>query len=113
MIIDLIIDRKENEQLIAEGHTHKILAGVNCRGILYHGETIVKEGGIDCTLIPLQYEPKNFYQHVMEYGDVGFGITAAMDGGTEEDVKRELCKYIKDNEYNMELCEYINSVNWL
>jgi hypothetical protein len=28
-------------------------------------------------------------------------------------VKRELCKYIKDNEYNMELCEYINSVNWL
>jgi hypothetical protein len=49
----------------------------------------------------------------MDYGEVGFGITAAMDGGTEEDVKRELCKYIKDNEYNMELCEYINKVNWL
>ena len=61
----------------------------------------------------MQYEPKNFYQHVMEYGDVGWGITAAMDGGTEQDVKRELCKYIKDNKYNMELCEYINSVNWL
>ena len=61
----------------------------------------------------VHYEPARFYYGVMDYGEVGFGITAAMDGGTEEDVKRELCKYIKDNEYNMELCEYINSVNWL
>ena len=61
----------------------------------------------------VHYEPARFYYGVMYYGEVGFGITAAMDGGTEEDVKRELCKYIKDNEYNMELCEYINSVNWL
>ena len=61
----------------------------------------------------VHYEPARFYYGVMNYGEVGFGITAAMDGGTEEDVKRELCKYIKDNEYNMELCEYINSVNWL
>ena len=61
----------------------------------------------------VHYEPARFYYGVMDYGEVGFGITAAMDGGTEEDVKRELCKYIKDNEYNMELCEYINKVNWL
>lgn len=59
------------------------------------------------------YNAGQFYRDTFDYGEVGFGITAAMDGGTEEDVKRELCKYIKDNEYNMELCEYINSVNWL
>lgn len=107
MIIDLILDRKGNEQLIALGRTHMVLGGIV--ETLYAGDEI-KNGN---TIIPLKYMPERFYQQVMDYGEVGFGITAAMDGGTEEDVKRELCKYIKDNEYNMELCEYINSVNWL
>lgn len=61
----------------------------------------------------IHYEPARFYYGVMNYGEVGFGITAAMDGGTEEDVKRELCKYIIDNEYNPDICRYINKVNWL
>ena len=61
----------------------------------------------------LPYNAGEFFFNTQQYGEVGFDITAAMEGGTEQDVKRELCKYIKDNEYNMELCEYINSVNWL
>lgn len=107
MIIDLILDRKDNEQLIAKGHTHYILIGI--AKTLHEGE-FIEEG---CTHIPLAYNPLRFYQRVRDYGEIGWDILRAMDGGTEEDVKRELCKYIKDNEYNMELCEYINRVNWL
>ena len=107
MIIDLILDRKESEPLLALGHTHMVLGGiVETR---YAGDEI-KNGN---TIIPLKYMPERFYQQVMDYGEVGFGITAAMDGGTEEDVKRELCKYIIDNEYNPDLCNYINERTWL
>jgi hypothetical protein len=107
MIIDLIIDRMENEPLLALGHTHMVLGGIV--ETLYAGDEI-KNGN---TIIPLKYMPERFYQQVMDYGEVGFGITAAMDGGTEEDVKRELCKYIINNEYNPDLCNYINERTWL
>lgn len=113
MIIDLILDRKDNEQSIADGHTHKLICGIPYNGVLYAGEEIVYEGEHGFTKIPLAYNATNFYQQVMDYGEVGFGITAAMDGGTEEDVKRELCKYIIDNEYNPDLCNYINERRWL
>jgi len=63
------------------------------------------------------YEPKRFYNECMEYSSIfkgiGDGITRAMDGGTEADVKRELCAYVVNNEYNESICDYINSVNWL
>jgi hypothetical protein len=107
MIIDLIIDRMENEPLLALGHTHMVLGGIV--ETLYAGDEI-KNGN---TIIPLKYMPERFYQQVMDYGEVGFGITAAMDGGTEEDVKRELCKYIINNEYDPDLCNYINERTWL
>jgi hypothetical protein len=107
MIIDLILDRKENEPLLALGHTHMVLGGI--AETLYAGDEI-KNGN---TIIPLKYMPERFYQQVMDYGEVGFGITAAMDGGTEEDVKLELCKYIINNEYNPDLCNYINERTWL
>ena len=94
MIIDLILDRKENEKDIAAGYTH-IRNG-------YTGE-----------LIPLAYNPSKFYRDVMRYGDVGSDISAAMDYGTEENVKTALCDYITRNEYNPEICNFIRSVNWL
>lgn len=63
------------------------------------------------------YSPREFYEEVQEYGDVFYGIAwniaRAMDGGTEEDVKRELCRYVIEHGYNPQICEYINSVNWL
>lgn len=57
--------------------------------------------------------PHDFYFDVQHYGRIGYGIARAMDGGTEEDVKRELCEYIDKNEYNETIKDYINSVSWL
>ena len=83
MIIDLILDRKDN---ILEGFTD-------------------------------DYSAHDFYMDCMDYNDIfdgiADGITRAMDGGTETDVKRELCKYILKNGYNTEICEFIKSVSWL
>lgn len=60
------------------------------------------------------YDPKEFYNDMMGYADMGGEeIARAMDFGEEEDVRRELCKYITDHNYNPEICKYINSVNWL
>lgn len=64
-----------------------------------------------------EYNAKRFYNNCMSYNTTFKGIadeiTRAMDEGTEEDVKYELCKYIFNNNYNMEICKYINSVKWL
>lgn len=77
MIIDLILDRREDE----------------------------KYG--------IPYDAAMFYRDAMHYGKISHGITAAMDYGEEEDVRRELCKYIIANEYNPEICAYVNARNWL
>ena len=60
-----------------------------------------------------EYSPHDFYFDVLVYGRIGDNITIAMDYGTEEDVKKALCDYVIDNEYNPDICNYINSVNWL
>lgn len=63
------------------------------------------------------YSPKDFYNEVMEYSGIfnGIGdeITRAMDSGTEDDVRKALCEYIKKNKYSLEICDYINSVRWI
>lgn len=59
------------------------------------------------------YTPKQFYNDVMNYGKIGFDIAEALDSGEEKDVKEKLCQYVIDNDYNEEICKYINSVNWL
>lgn len=93
MIIDLILDRKDDEVCIEAGFTHAAMP---------NGE-----------LVPLAYDPRKFYREAMAYGEIGHGITAAMDYGEEEDVRRELCKYIMENDYNPEICAYVNARNWL
>ncbi len=57
------------------------------------------------------YNPREFYQDMLAYE--ADDISRAMDEGTEEDVKKALCDYIKFNDYNPAICDYINSVNWL
>lgn len=47
------------------------------------------------------------------YDGKKYPISRALDGGTEEDVKRELCLYIDDNGYNPAIKDYINSIQWL
>ncbi len=61
----------------------------------------------------MDYRPKQFYLDCLKYGRVGDGITMAMDYGEEDDVKRALCEYVIDNEYNPEICDFVKSVNWL
>ena len=60
-----------------------------------------------------QYSPHDFYFDVLGYGEIGEDITMAMDYGDEADVRRELCNYVTDNEYNPAICNYINSREWL
>lgn len=84
MIIDLILDRKDDNTVWSDRL----------------GQSV-------------PYDAQLFYLNVMDYGEVGYGITRAMDEGTEEDVKQALCQYIKDQNYNTDICEYVNSVEWL
>lgn len=79
MIIDRILDRKDNEK--------------------FYGKDM--------------YNAHDFYYDIMCYGKIGHNITRAMDVGTEKQVKQALCKYVIDNEYNPNICDYINSVNWI
>ena len=61
------------------------------------------------------YNVRDFFYYVSAYEtkDGLFPISRALDSGTEEDVKRELCNYILENGYNKTICNYINSVSWL
>jgi hypothetical protein len=82
MIIDLILDRKD-------------------------GDNVFTENGYK------PYTAERFYRQLVEYGEIGFDIQRAFDGGTEQDIKRELCRYIDEQEYNPEIKNYVNSVIWL
>ena len=65
------------------------------------------------------YDPREFYYDMLEYEHTfdfegsGIKISKAMDYGEEEDVKRELCKYIDMMHYSADIKDYIKSVNWL
>ena len=59
------------------------------------------------------YDPKTFYYNVLDYGEVGFGITRAMDSGNDENVKQELYNYLVEQDYNLEIKKFIDSVTWL
>lgn len=93
MIVDLILDRHDNEDVIRDGY--------DC--VRYPNGQIVS----------ILYDPHKFYTDVVGYGEIGDDIARAMDGGTEEDVKRALCEYIDRNGYNPGIKKYINSRDWL
>jgi hypothetical protein len=68
------------------------------------------------------YNTKTFYNEVLGYAEmfgcdsannIAFKITKAMDEGTEEEVRHQLCSYVKDYGYNDDICNFINSVEWL
>jgi len=63
------------------------------------------------------YSPDRFYRDCLEYsaifGGIGDDITRAMDFGTENDVRRAICRYVTDNGYNPAICKYVRSVNWI
>lgn len=60
------------------------------------------------------YDPEDFYNAMMSYEEgTDFPISRALDSGEEEDIKRELCAYIDDGNYNPKIKVFINSVKWL
>lgn len=63
------------------------------------------------------YDAKKFYLDIMGYSetwpDLADPITRAMDGGTNEDVRKALCDYIVSQGYNPFICDYVNSVEWI
>ena len=60
------------------------------------------------------YDPKEFYDSMMAYEEgTDYPISRAMDSGEEEDIRRELCAYIDDSNYNPKIKDFINSVAWL
>lgn len=59
------------------------------------------------------YSPAKFYRDIIRYKWVHDPITAAMDYGEEDNVKRALCDYIDAQGYNPDIKEYIRSVLWL
>lgn len=64
----------------------------------------------------VKYNAREFYDYVREEEsifDFNTSISYAMDELEEEDVKKCLCDYIKDNGYNLAICDYINSVEWI
>ncbi len=74
---------------------------------------------IDCILDRKEgstYNAKGFYNYVMKSESIfemDRSISKAMDYGTEHDIKQALCDYIINNEYNPDICDYVNSVDWL
>lgn len=66
-------------------------------------------------LVNLEYNARTFYYNVLAYEETleNHSISLAMDYGNEEDVKKALCDYIIKHQYNLDICNYINSVNWI
>lgn len=92
MIIDLILDRKDGHNLTGRE----------------------KSGMVEVTNM---YNARRFYNEVMSYypvfKEIVEPIANALDSGNENDIKAELCSYIIKNEYNLDICKYIVSVEWL
>ena len=58
------------------------------------------------------YSPKEFYNYCNGLSYYGDKIAAAMDYGTENDVKAAIAEYIS-GEYNPLIIAYVYSVSWL
>ena len=64
------------------------------------------------------YSAKDFYNYCMEESMIfgyyiGGEIRRAMDRRKNADVQEALCKYILEQDYNPDICDYIRSVDWL
>ena len=63
------------------------------------------------------FDPVEFAAEVYDYSEVfpelAAPILAAFESKTEQRVKHALCAYVLDAGYNPEICDYVNSVEWL
>jgi len=64
-----------------------------------------------------EYSARAFYSEVVAHNASNptdsASIATAFRIGKEKMVRFALCNYIRENGYNEELCDYINSVEWL
>lgn len=65
-----------------------------------------------------QYDAKDFYNYCMKEAAIfgyyiGGEVIRAMDCRKNADVQEALCKYIMEQGYNPDICDYIRSVDWL
>lgn len=109
MIIDLILDRKDNESEKTIYVYPDKITSFDVPVVDVHPDVPenLRNGYV------YHYTPEAFYREVFQYGEIGHEITAALDYGTEADVKEALCRYIDRGEYASNIKDYINSVNWL
>lgn len=59
------------------------------------------------------YCAKSFYNEMMAYGEIAFDITYAMDYGENADIRKVLCDYIEEGNYNLKIKDFINAADWL
>ena len=109
MIIDLILNRKDFEQDYPGVTYADYIEWKNSK----EGQELIKAAAKHGAFYPAPYCAKTFYNDVLGYGEIGEHITYAMNYFGENLVKRALCEYVINNEYNPAICDYINSVNWL
>lgn len=111
MVIDLILDRKENDFMGIGWTTYKLNEFYVPFNEVFPDEEFPIEGISNPYIY--HYSPRAMYIETLGYEEVGEEITRALDYGTEQDVKKALCNYIDKQWYNPHIKEYINSVNWL
>lgn len=61
----------------------------------------------------VEYNAKEFYDYCSYSCCTGLGIAEALDSGENIDVQKELARYIIDNDYSVDIINYIYSVDWL
>jgi hypothetical protein len=59
------------------------------------------------------YSASQFYREACAYGEIAGEITHAMDTGINKEIQKALCFYVLGNDYNLEICEYVNAEDWL
>ena len=62
------------------------------------------------------FDPAVFADEIRDYAEVfdfAGAILQALAGGVEQRVKFELCSYVFAGGYSPEICDFINSVDWL
>ena len=64
------------------------------------------------------YDARDFYNYAMEHESIfdpsdEYPISTALDSGSNDDVRRELCRYIDNNDYNKNIKRFVNKFNWI
>lgn len=60
------------------------------------------------------YNPKELYNYLMWWTLPSYqSVSRAMDEGTNKDVQAAMCAYIDLEEYNPDIKDFVNSVDWL